>query len=111
MQQSLSFGSVAEDYERYRPGYSDDLVRLIIGRATGEVRRAITEVRQQTVPRRMIMPRDDYLRHLNTISACRMLSDADRGAILAGLAQRLPEQVPVPIWCCTPLVGSDETNR
>lgn len=239
VQRSLSFGSVAEDYERYRPGYSDDLVRLIIGRATGEVRRAIeigagtgkatrafaragievtavepdpamlavlrrecaglpvhaelkayedvepdgepydlfyaaaalhwtrpkrrwdraaallrpgaavasfggpidigdpglaaiesavvepympghhidppsagaagldwpgdellahdqfTDVRQQTVPRRMIMPRDDYLRHLNTISAYRMLSEADRAAILAELAQRLPEQVPV----------------
>ena len=239
MERRLSFGSVAEEYERFRPGYSDDLVGLIIGRATGTVRRAIeigagtgkatrvfaragievtatepdssmlavlrrecaglpvraelkayedvipegepfdllyaaaalhwtrpegrweraaallrpggvvasfggsieigdadlaamelsavqpylpghhidppsagadgldwpgdellasdrfTDVRQQTVPRRMIMQRDGYLRHLNTISAYRMLADADRAAIFARLAELLPEQVPV----------------
>lgn len=239
VQRSLSFGSVAEDYERFRPGYPDDLVQLIIGRAIGEVRRAIeigagtgkatrafaragidvtavepdpamlavlrrecagqpvhaelkayedvrpdgepydllyaaaamhwtrpegrwdraaallrpgaavasfggpidigdpglaaielavvepympghhidppspgtagldwpgdellahdqfTDVRQQTVPRRMIMARDDYLRHLNTISAYRMLPETDRAGIFAELARRLPDRVPV----------------
>lgn len=239
MQRSLSFGSVAEDYERFRPGYSDDLVRLIIARASGTVRRAIeigagtgkatrvfaragievtatepdpsmlavlerecaglpvhaelkayedvrpdgepydllyaaaalhwtrpegrweraaalvrsggvvasfggpidiadpdlaaaeldavtpylpthhidppsagaagldwpgdelladdhfTDVRQQVVPRRMIMERANYLRHLNTISAYRMLPEADRTAIFARLAELLPVRVPV----------------
>jgi len=236
---ALSFGSVAEDYERYRPGYSDDLVQLIMGRAAGPVRRAIeigagtgkatrvfagarievtaiepdpamlavlrrecaglsvraelkayedvvpdsqpydllyaaaalhwtrregrweraaallrsggvvasfggpfdlddddlaaaelaliepylpghhveapspgaqgmnwpadelladdhfTDVRQQTVPRRMIMKRADYLGHLNTISAYRMLAEADRNAIFEQLAALLPDEVPL----------------
>lgn len=239
MERALSFGSVAEDYERYRPGYPDDLVELIIGRATGVVGRAIeigagtgkatrvfaragievtatepdpqmlavlrrecaglpvraelkayeevvpgpepydlwyaaaalhwtrregrweraaallrsgglvasfggpmdidddelaaaefavverylpghsieapspgadgmnwpadellaadrfTDVRQHTVPRRMIMQRVDYLRHLNTISAYRMLPDADRDAIFAQLTELLPDEVPM----------------
>lgn len=239
VRRSLSFGSVAEDYERYRPGYSGDLVRLIIGRATVDVRRAVeigagtgkatrafaragievtavepdpamlavlrrecaglpvhaelkayedivpdgepydllyaaaalhwtrsegrweraaalvrpggvvasfggpidigdpelaamelavvepympghhvdppstgaagldwpgdelladdhfTDVRQQTIPRRMIMIRGDYLRHLNTISAYRMLPAADRSVIFAKLSDVLPDEVPV----------------
>lgn len=239
VERALSFGSVAEDYERYRPGYSDDLVHLIIGRATGAVRRAIeigagtgkatrvfaragievtatepdpsmlavlrrecaglpvrpelgayedivpgpepydllyaaaamhwtrregrweraaallrgggvvasfggpmdiddsdlaaaelamiepylpghnveppspgvgqmnwpadelladdrfTDVREQTVPRRMIMERADYLGHLNTISAYRMLPDDVRLMIFGRLAELLPDDVPV----------------
>lgn len=54
-----------------------------------------TDVRQQTVPRRLIMERRHYLGHLNTISAYRMLSDADRTAIFARLAELLPDRVPV----------------
>ncbi|WP_460810457.1 class I SAM-dependent methyltransferase [Microlunatus endophyticus] len=41
MERSLSFGAVAEDYERYRPGYPDDLVTLIIEHAAGRVHRAL----------------------------------------------------------------------
>lgn len=236
---ALSFGSVAEDYERYRPGYSDDLVGMIIGLATGVVRRAIeigagtgkatrvfaragievtatepdpsmlavlrrecaglpvraelkayediepgaepydllyaaaalhwtrrdgrweraaallrsggvvasfggpmdiddhdlaavelavvepylpghniqapsagaggmnwpadellsddhfTDVGQQIVPRRMIMTRADYLSHLNTVSAYRLLSVEDRNVIFARLADVLPDEVPL----------------
>ncbi|MER6941346.1 SAM-dependent methyltransferase, partial [Nocardioides sp. NPDC000441] len=41
MERSRSFGAVAEDYERFRPGYPDDLVALVSEVADGPVRRAI----------------------------------------------------------------------
>ena len=41
MERARSFGAVTEDYERFRPGYPDDLVALVSEVADGPVRRAI----------------------------------------------------------------------
>lgn len=41
MRRSLSFGSVAEEYERYRPGYPDELVPIVVEAAEGAVQRVI----------------------------------------------------------------------
>ncbi|MFT4082281.1 MAG: class I SAM-dependent methyltransferase [Nocardioides sp.] len=41
MERALTFGSVAEDYERYRPGYPTGLVALLTAPAHGQVTRAI----------------------------------------------------------------------
>ncbi|GAB3924182.1 hypothetical protein GCM10011575_02920 [Microlunatus endophyticus] len=54
-----------------------------------------TDVSQLSVPRRMIMSRADYLRHLNTISAYRMLPGPEREAIFAELDRLLPDDIPV----------------
>ena len=37
----LSFGAVAEDYDRYRPGYPDAVVDLAVAHARGPVERAV----------------------------------------------------------------------
>lgn len=55
----------------------------------------LDDVRQREVPRRFTLPRGDYLRHLDTISAIRILSAADRSALFADLATVLPDQVDV----------------
>ncbi|WP_460810459.1 hypothetical protein [Microlunatus endophyticus] len=41
------------------------------------------------------MSRADYLRHLNTISAYRMLPGPEREAIFAELDRLLPDDIPV----------------
>lgn len=41
MERALTFGSAAEAYERFRPGYADDLVDLLCAPAEGPVARAI----------------------------------------------------------------------
>ncbi|GAB3766051.1 SAM-dependent methyltransferase [Nocardioides ginsengisegetis] len=38
---ALSFGAVAADYERFRPGYPDELVDAVLAYADGEVRTAL----------------------------------------------------------------------
>ncbi len=53
----------------------------------------LSDVRQREVPRRFTLARADYVRHLDTISAIRILSAADRSALFADLAAVLPEQV------------------
>ncbi|MFD4323710.1 class I SAM-dependent methyltransferase [Nocardioides sp. NPDC058538] len=55
----------------------------------------LSDVRQREVPRRFTLARADYLRHLDTISAIRILSTADRSALFVDLAAVLPEQVEV----------------
>ncbi|MER7555356.1 class I SAM-dependent methyltransferase [Nocardioides sp. NPDC126508] len=55
----------------------------------------LTDVRQREVPRRFTLTRDDYVRHLDTISAIRILSADDRSALFADLAGMLPERVEV----------------
>lgn len=55
----------------------------------------LSDVRQREVPRRFTLARDDYVRHLDTISAIRILPAADRSALFADLAAVLPEHVEV----------------
>ncbi|NYI76440.1 class I SAM-dependent methyltransferase [Nocardioides panzhihuensis] len=55
----------------------------------------LIDVREREVPRRFTFARDDYLRHLDTISAIRILPAADRSALFADLAGALPDQVKV----------------
>ncbi|WP_328531628.1 class I SAM-dependent methyltransferase [Nocardioides sp. NBC_00368] len=55
----------------------------------------LRDVRQWEVRRRFVLAREDYLRHLDTISAIRILPDAGRSALFADLAAGLPEQVEV----------------
>ncbi|MFD7076812.1 class I SAM-dependent methyltransferase [Nocardioides sp. NPDC059952] len=55
----------------------------------------LCDVREREVPRRFTLARADYVRHLDTISAVRILPAADRSALLADLAAALPEQVEV----------------
>jgi hypothetical protein len=55
----------------------------------------LRDVRQREVPRRFTLARADYVRHLDTISAIRILSAADRSALFADLAAVLPERVEV----------------
>ena len=55
----------------------------------------LCDVRQREVPRRFTLARADYVRHLDTISAIRILSAADRSALFADLAAVLPERVEV----------------
>lgn len=52
-----------------------------------------TDIRQRHVRRRLIMDRQSYLGHLNTVSAYRMLSSVERATVLAELAGVLPGQV------------------
>lgn len=53
------------------------------------------DVREQRVPRRFTLTRDDYLGHLNTVSAYRVLPATERASAFAALAGRLPERVPI----------------
>lgn len=53
------------------------------------------DVREQRIPRRYDLPRDDYLGHLNTVSAVRVLTAAKRRELFEALADLLPEAVPV----------------
>jgi SAM-dependent methyltransferase len=53
------------------------------------------DVREQRIRRRFTAERDDYVGYLTTVSAYRMLSDADRTALVAELRRVLPERVPV----------------
>ena len=55
----------------------------------------LTDVRQREVPRRFALARAGYVRHLDTISAIRILSADDRAALFADLARALPERVEV----------------
>ncbi|EGD40705.1 putative methyltransferase [Nocardioidaceae bacterium Broad-1] len=55
----------------------------------------LSDVRQREVPRRFSLARDDYVRHLDTISAIRILPADDRAALFADLARGLPERVEV----------------
>ena len=55
----------------------------------------LSDVRQHGVPRRFTLARDDYVRHLDTISAIRILPVADRSALFADVAAILTEQVEV----------------
>lgn len=52
-----------------------------------------SDVRQQTVPRSHEADLVDFLGYLDTVSAYRVLSDADRAAALAELAEALPARV------------------
>lgn len=54
-----------------------------------------TDVRQERVRRRLDLTRDDYLGHLSTVSALRILSEPDRAAVLEDLAAVLPDRVAV----------------
>jgi SAM-dependent methyltransferase len=40
-ERALSFGSAANAYHRFRPGYPDELVDLVVAHADGEVKRAL----------------------------------------------------------------------
>jgi SAM-dependent methyltransferase len=53
------------------------------------------DVRQQVVPRRLSLSRADYLGHLDTVSAIRMLPVRRRTGLLAALADELPGTVPL----------------
>ncbi|SDK87795.1 Methyltransferase domain-containing protein [Nocardioides sp. YR527] len=55
----------------------------------------LCDVREREVPRRFSLARADYVRHLDTVSAVRILPGADRSALFADLAAVLPEQVEV----------------
>ncbi|MFJ9388055.1 class I SAM-dependent methyltransferase [Nocardioides sp. NPDC101246] len=55
----------------------------------------LRDVREREVPRRFSLARADYVRHLDTVSAVRILPAADRSALFADLAAVLPEQVEV----------------
>lgn len=49
------------------------------------------DVRQQQLPRRVMLPRDDYLAHLGTRSGYLMLAEADREQVFRELGAALPE--------------------
>lgn len=54
-----------------------------------------TDVRQQLIPRRFEVGREQFLGYLDTVSAYRVLSDGDRRTAFTELAELLPEQVAV----------------
>ncbi len=56
---------------------------------------AFTDVRQETVPRRLLLPADDYVGHLATVSAYLQLAEDDRAAALRSIAAVLPPTVAV----------------
>lgn len=53
----------------------------------------LSDVRQREVPRRYTLARADYVRHIDTISAIRILPAPDRSVLFADLAAVRPEQV------------------
>lgn len=55
----------------------------------------LVDVREREVRRRFTFSRADYVRHLDTISAIRMLADADRERLFADLTSALPDRIVV----------------
>lgn len=55
----------------------------------------LADVREREVRRRLTLTRADYVRHLDTISAIRMVPDADRERLFADLTGALPDEIVV----------------
>jgi hypothetical protein len=53
------------------------------------------DVRQETLPRRLVMDADDFVGHLSTVSAYLQLREGDRARALRAVVAVLPAQVEV----------------
>jgi SAM-dependent methyltransferase len=67
----------------------------------------LADVRQVVLERRLVMPSADYLGHLSTISAYRVLPDAARRGALAAVWDVLPDEVHIVADVIGPLARRD----
>jgi hypothetical protein len=110
---ALSFGVVAEGYERFRPGYPVELAPFLDsdevpspdGTPPGhdmqwpgtELRRSewFADVQQSVIERRLTMSARDYIGHLSTISAYLELPASAQEQVYSRIMQVLPETIEI----------------
>ena len=124
MPRALSFGTVAESYERFRPDYPAELADLVlayagrpvrtaleIGAGTGKATRlfadrgvtltatepdpAMTDVRQSVIERRPTVSAGEFVGHLSTVSAYLELPAPERAEVFRRISRVLPPTVEI----------------
>ncbi|CAI9418721.1 class I SAM-dependent methyltransferase [Nocardioides sp. T2.26MG-1] len=96
-ERALSFGAAAGDYHRYRAGYPDELVDVVLGHATGPVRRAV-EVGAGTGKATTLFAR-------RRIEVVAVEPDAGMRAVLTEETRDLPVEVVAGTWETVDLAG------